>query len=106
MRWYHWAWVPFAVAAVVVAYVIGKRRGDIAGDIRTEIEVIEARADAKRLAAEFGAESARRHVEDRYEMEIARLNTAQQTTARAMRGRPDALAEYIIRTARSINRAG
>jgi len=106
MRWLRWLWIPLVAAAVVVAYVVGSRKGSIAADISTEIEVIEAKADARRFAAQLGAENARRHVEERYEMEIASLNEHQQASARAIRDRPDALAEYIIRTARNAAREG
>lgn len=101
MRWYHWLWtVPIALITGVVAYFLGKRRGDLATVADTELEIVEARAKAQRLMLEKNAEHARKWIGKNYRGEMQRLDDEAKKRTIELRDDPPALAEYIIRTAR------
>ena len=97
MRWYHWIWIPVVVALAVVAYVLGRRDQDVAGSIKTELDVIEARTVAKRIQAENGAQDAAQWVERRHQNRMKHLDEMQRKKAKELRGDPVALAEFLVR---------
>ena len=60
MRWYHWLLVPFVVSLAVVAFVFGRRRGDLVSVVTSEIDAVDAKATAKKLKAREGSARSRR----------------------------------------------
>jgi len=100
MKWYHWLWAPLAIGGVFLAYILGRRHGDAVPDIATELEVIDAKAKAKRWKAKLDAECARQLVEDEYVHAINKLDTKARDRARQLRADPVALAAFLARAGR------
>jgi hypothetical protein len=103
MKWYHWLAIPalpLLVALAFVACVLTGRREQFGRLMETELEVIEARAEAKRTRAKLGAEHARQQVEERYNAKLTRLTEEQKARADRLRDDPVALAELLARLSR------
>lgn len=97
MKWYHWIWLPVVAVVVTVAYVLGRRDKGVTGGIQTELDVIEARTVAKKIAANMSAERASQWVELRHKDRIKRLDDSQRKQATDLRDDPVALAEFLVR---------
>ena len=100
MKWYHWLWVPVLIVIVVVAYVMGRRDGDLASDLSVEMDALEARAMAKQLKAEMGAEKARRAIEDTYKEKLEKLDEDGKALVDSLADDPVALADFLVRVGR------
>lgn len=97
MKWYHWAWLPLVILTAVVIYVL--RRGDksLVETLATELQVIEAQTEAKRLAKDKGVEHARIQIESEHRATIKKLDAGQKDEALRLRSDPVALAVFLTR---------
>lgn len=101
MKWYHWLLFALVATVTVVAYVLGRRDGESLSDtLATEADVIEAKAEVKRLLIKEDAAHARAWAEERYHDKLARLDEEQRAEADRLRDDPVALTEWLARIGR------
>jgi len=101
MKWYHWLWAPVLIAIVVVSYILGRRsNADLASEVSVELDALEARAVAKRLKAEIGADNARRVIEDTYKEQLEKLDEDGKALVDSLVDDPVALADFLVRVGR------
>jgi hypothetical protein len=97
VRWYHWLWLPIVVIVAVLAFVLGRRNMDLSSTISTEMDVMQARAEAKKVAATLGAVRAAEEIERAHAATLAKLDTEARDEATRLRSDPAALAAYLVR---------
>lgn len=97
MRWYHWILFAGIAVATVLAFLLGRRHGDLSSSLSTELEALDARAQAKKWKAELDAAKAAFLVETRYKEKIARLDKEALDEVDRLRSDPVALADLLAR---------
>lgn len=98
MKWYHWIWVPLAVAGAIIASLLG--RSSLIGPTeaaKRELKAIEASEKAKKETVEKGAQEALREIEREHEEAIAELSAKQRRKASKLRENPAKLAGFLVR---------
>lgn len=98
MRWYHWILLVLVIIPLtLLAFVLGRRHGDLGSEVSTEMDALEARALAKRWKAELDAKQAADKVQRRYEDRIAKLDSEAVDEINSLRDDPVALADRLAR---------
>ena len=92
-----WIWIPVAVAAAVILLILGKRKQGFVEAVNGEINVIEAKSEARRLKAAKGIQGATLEIEERYRHRMEKLDSEQTKKADRLRGDPVALAAFLER---------
>lgn len=94
MRWYHYLLLVLVIAPVTaLAYLLGQR----GTSFDEERRALEARAKAKKLAAEIGALRAAAQIERDYASTIAKLAQEAKDEIERLRSDPVALADLLTR---------
>ncbi len=98
MRWYHWILLVLVIIPLtVLAFILGRRHGDLSSEVSVEMDALEARALAKRWQAELDAKRASEKIERRYEEKIAKLDSEAVDEINRLRDDPVALADRLAR---------
>ena len=80
----------------VLVFILTKGKKPVP-DAGKEMEIIEAKAEVKRLQAQQGLEAAVRAVEEKHASRLAELDEASREQAKALRSDPKALTEFLLR---------
>lgn len=94
--WY----IPVFIIAVILGWVIFRKRGTPIKQTQTELEAIKAAEEAREWKARLGAEMAKKQVEAKYREEVAALNEKQAAQAKELEDDPVKLAKFLVRAAR------
>ena len=98
MKWYHWSLLVLVIIPVtVLAFIFGRRHGDLGSEVSVEMDALEARATAKRWKAELDAKLASEKVKRRYADKIAKLDSEKVDEINRLRDNPVALADLLAR---------
>jgi len=101
VSWYHWLWLPVVAVIALLAYALGRGNKSLASQMSTELEVIDAKRDAKKAMATKGDNAARVEIIARFQSTIQQLNEQQASEAENLRHDPAALAAYLTRVSQS-----
>lgn len=95
--WY----VPLLIAGAVLLWILWpkKPRPDFAR-VQSELEVIRAGAEARKVKAELGAEKAAQAVKEKYRVKEEQLNEEAKQKAADLERDPVALARHLERASR------
>jgi uncharacterized membrane protein len=91
--WY----IPLFVLAVILGWVIFRKRGTPVEQTRRELQAIEAGRRARELEERLGLEEAKKHLAQEYTEELNALDEKQKTKAKELINDPGALAKYLVR---------
>lgn len=101
MKWYHWILLVVVVIPVtVLAFVLGRRNGDLASEVSHEMDALESRAEASKWRAELGAEKATAKVKEQHAETMAKLEQEKLDEVERLTGDPVALADLLARLSR------
>lgn len=90
-----WGWlVAFIIAAIVIVIVTV---GAVRPDIKREIEVAKADAEATKLEAKVGWEEAVKRIEEEHKTTLESLNGSQRFQAEKLKEDPVALSRFLVR---------
>ena len=100
-RW----WIPALVIAVVASwYIFRRRKPNVAGalaEVQTELDIIQAGAEARETEIELGTVQTVQRVKDKYAAKTATLDATQMLKVKELEDDPIALAKYLERLTRS-----
>lgn len=85
-----------ALVLVIIAFFVGKR-GNPMKAVRLELDVIDAKAKAKKLLVNKDASEVRRKLEAEHKETIEAFNEEQNEQAEKLAGDPVALAAFLVR---------
>jgi len=91
--WY----IPVFIIAVVLGWVVFRKRGTPFAQTKVELKAIQAGAQAEEWKARFGAGLAQKQVEETYAAEKKALDEKQAAQAEALKDDPVALAKFLVR---------
>jgi hypothetical protein len=97
MKWYHWIWVPLVAVASFLTYALTRAKGGFSDTLATEVNAINAKADAKKLVTEQGADIARAKILTEHTETVNRLSEKQKAEADRLRSDPAGLAVFLTR---------
>lgn len=98
-----WKWlkdywyIPFFILAVVLGWVIFRKRSTPIEQIQAELEAIRAGRKIREMEERDGAVKARIEVLARYAQEKKQMTEAQQAEAERLKDDPVALAKFLVR---------
>lgn len=95
--WY----IPVFVIAVILGWVIFRKRGTPIKQTVAELDAIKASEQAREWKERLGAEMAKKQVEEKYRQEKAALSEKQAAQAKELEDDPMALAKFLVRAARN-----
>jgi ribosomal protein L12E/L44/L45/RPP1/RPP2 len=99
MKWYHVFYLAGILVVATIAFVIGRKK-DILKTIGIEMEVIDAKAEIKKLENKAGRDEAIKHVHEKYRKEIDALDAEKKTLSDSFDDDPQRLVEFALRVAR------
>ena len=98
MKWYHWVGICVLFAVVLLLWLMTGGKGPNPMVVaQREIDVVNAKADAKKAKAELGYEKAVAHVQAKYAEDIEAMDAARRKRADEISGDPAKLAAFIVR---------
>lgn len=95
MKW--WLLAIVAVVVAVLAWMLGQRGINPMKAVRLELDVLDAKTNAKKLLVNSGASEARRQIESEHKATIERMDSEQKQQATALAADPVALAAFLVR---------
>lgn len=98
LKWIRDYWyVPLFVLAVVLGWVIFRKRGTPIAQTQAELAAIQAGRRIRELEAEAGAEAAKQAAYKDYMDKRAKLSVKQQAQAERLKDDPVALSKFLVR---------
>jgi hypothetical protein len=94
-----WIAILGAIALGVIGFLLGRGCGNLRKSVSNEIDVVEARAHAKRTAAAKGTAEAIREIELQHAAALENFDREQMARVDSLRGDPVALAAWLTRVA-------
>ena len=95
--WY----IPVFVIAVILGWVIFRKKGTPIAQTRAELDASRAGEQAREWQAKLGAEMAKKQVETQYREELKVLDEKQAAQVKELENDPAALAKFLVRAGRS-----
>jgi hypothetical protein len=90
-------WIPAFILAIVLGWVVFRKRGNPFVQTRRELDAIDAGRRARELEARLGAEKAREMVEKEHAVALKSLDAEKAAKAKELRNDPVALAKFLVR---------
>jgi hypothetical protein len=86
-----------ALVLVIIAFIAGKRGVNPMKAVRLQLDVIDAKARAKKLLVNKDASDVRRQIEAEHKETIERFDSEQKERATQLADDPVALAAFLVR---------
>lgn len=92
----HW-YVPFFILAMILGWVLFRKKSNPVKRTRIELQAIEAGRQAQELQERLGNEAAKKHLDLQYREERAALDEKQAAKAKELANDPVALSKFLVR---------
>ena len=95
--WY----IPVFVIAVILGWVIFRKKGTPIAQTRAELDAIRAGKQAREWQTKLGAEMAKKQIKAKYREALKALDEKQTIQAKELEDDPVALSKFLVRAGRS-----
>lgn len=98
LRWVgDYYYIPLMVLALILGWVVFRRRGTPLAQTKAELDAIEAGRRAREMEARLGTERAKAKLLEEYNEQVEALDERQAAKAKELADDPQALAKFLVR---------